>query len=263
MTIDYKKLTNDCIDWIRNWFESNGKGCNAIIGLSGGKDSTIVAALCVAALGKDHVIGVAMPDNKQGINDADEIAKYLGISYILAPIGSACDGIRNVSLALDGTPTNVLWSEQAEQNIPPRIRMAMLYAIAQTWNGRVSCNCNLSESWIGYETIFGDNVGSFAPLAKLTVQEVLGIGSELGIPDKWVYKTPDDGLPHSNPDEVKFGFTYETLDKYIREGKEPVSIIKEKIDRMHRNSQFKRDIIHVPAFDPGFKTIDDNGNNSL
>lgn len=259
MKVDYKKLTNDCIDWIRNWFKSNGDGCNAIIGLSGGKDSTIAAALCVAALGKDRVIGVAIPDEGQSINEADEIAKYLGIKFMSVPINGITNAFSKASSWIDSCE----WSEQAEQNIPPRVRMTILYAIAQTFNGRVSCNCNLSESWIGYETIFGDNVGAFAPFSKITVQEVLGIGTALGLPDKWVYKTPDDGLPHSNPDEVKFGFTYETLDKYIREGKEPVSIIKEKIDRMHRNSQFKRDIIHVPAFDPGFKTIDDNGNNSL
>jgi len=250
---DVEKITNECIDWIREWFGKNGAGCNAVIGMSGGKDSTITAALCVKALGADRVIGVAMPDRNQSINEADEICKYLGIKYILADIGPACDGFRNLSIVDDGLAVNGMWSKQAEQNIPPRVRMAMLYAIAQTYNGRVSCNCNLSESYIGYETIFGDNVGAFSALRYLTVTEVKAIGRYLEIPSKWVDKIPDDGLPHSCSDEEKIGFLYSELDEVIREGKHNASVEMNKllkIMNMHQNSQFKRNMINIPSYVP-------------
>ena len=232
-----QKIKDDLILWIRNWFEKNGPGCNAIIGISGGKDSTIVAALCKEALGADRVIGVSMPDKNQSVNDADRICKFLGIRYL-------CVSIEDVTAAMfqikDRTGENPFTlSVQAEQNIPPRMRMAVLYAVGQSYNGRVSCNCNLSEDWIGYSTRWGDNAGDFSPLAHLTVTEVRQVGHALGVPAEWVEKIPDDGLPHSSPDEMKFGFTYATLDKYIRGIEVPEDDIREKIDRMHERNLFK------------------------
>ena len=242
--MDYSKTKEELIQWIRDWFNENGNGCTAVLGLSGGKDSTICAALIAEAIGKDNVIGVAMPDHGQGINDADKIAEYLGIKFLIMPI-------ENITGSFYGLlPNGKCLSEQAQQNIPPRVRMAMLYAIAQTYNGRVCCCDNASENYLGYSTLFGDDAGSFSPLGELTVTEVRAIGDLMGLPQEWVHKTPDDGLPCSSPDEKKFGFSYETLDKYISNGIEPEKDIKEKIDRMHRNSQFKRDIIHVPAYKP-------------
>lgn len=241
-----EKVTNDCILWIRDWFKHNGPGCNAIIGISGGKDSTIVAKLCVEALGADRVIGVAMPDNGQGINDADKICAHLGIRYIIANIGLACDGIRNLSIVDNGMVGNGIWSEQAEQNLPPRIRMTMLYAIAQTYNGRVVGTCNASENYVGYMTRWGDQASDFEPIGNLTVTEVLHIGDYLGLPYGWVHKIPDDGLPHSSSDEQKFGFSYTELDRYIREGIEPEGKCNnsneskiDKIKRMHTKNEFK------------------------
>ena len=246
--MDYAKVKDELIAWIRDWFDKNGNGCCAVLGLSGGKDSTICAALLTEALGKDRVIGVAMPDTLQGLNDADEIAKHLGIRFMIAPIGGIINSFNN--LWKNFGVRDFRWSEQSQQNIPPRVRMTMLYAIAQSFNGRVCCCDNASENYLGYSTLFGDNAGSFSPLGALTVTEVRAIGDILGLPSEWVHKTPDDGLPHSSSDEKKFGFTYEVLDKYIREGIEPEPEIKEKIDRMHRNSQFKRNIVHVPAYVP-------------
>ena len=242
--IDYKKIKDELVQWIRDWFEENGKGCVAVLGLSGGKDSTINAALIAEALGKDRVIGVAIPDRGQGLNDADKIAEYLGIKFMVMPIEKITGGFYGL------LPNGQALSEQAQQNIPPRIRMTMLYAIAQTYNGRVCCCDNASENYLGYSTLFGDDAGSFAPLGNLTVTEIRAIGDLMGLPHEWVHKTPDDGLPLSSPDEKKFGFSYETLDKYIRFDEIPNAELKEKIDRMHRNSQFKRDIIHVPAYNP-------------
>lgn len=234
---DVEKVKEQLIIWIRDWFERNGKGCNAIVGLSGGKDSTCVAALCVEALGKDRVIGVSMPDRNQSINDADKIAEFLGIRYICAPIDSMTAGFRETALKLG--IEDFAWSKQAEMNIPARIRMTTLYALAQSFNGRVSCNCNLSEDWVGYSTRWGDDAGDFRPISKLTVTEVRALGHSMGLPGEWVDKTPDDGLPNSSPDEVKLGFTYETLDKYIRGIETPDEATKANIDRRHALNLFK------------------------
>lgn len=232
--MDYNELKDQCIQWIRDWFERNGKGCRAVLGMSGGKDSTIAAALCAEALGKENVVGVAMPAEGQGLNGADEICEYLGIRYICAPIASIVKGFEDVRAVLEEG-----FSNQTEQNIPPRVRMAVLYAVSQSVNGRVVNTCNLSEDWVGYATRWGDSVGDFSPLGGLTVQEIKGIGHALGIPAKWVEKIPDDGLPHSSSDEQKFGFTYAVLDRYIRTGECEDEAVKEKIDRMHRNNLFK------------------------
>ena len=250
---DVEKETNALIEWIRDWFEKNGKGCNAIIGLSGGKDSTIVAALCAKALGSDRVIGVSMPDAGQGINEADEIAKYLGIRYMCVPIGEITNSFKGVWH--DMGDEDFKWSDQAAQNIPPRIRMTVEYALAQTYNGRPSCNCNLSEDYIGYATLGGDSLGSFAPLSNLTVTEIKKIGHYLGLPEKWVEKIPDDGLPHSSPDEEKFGFTYTQLDRYIRHGICEDEEVLAKIEKMHENNVFKTKLIQVPSYKPSFMSM--------
>lgn len=247
--IDIKRVKDECVKWIRDWFEVNGKGCNAVLGLSGGKDSTIVAKLCVEAIGKDRVIGVAMPDTLQGLNEADKIAEYLGIKFINAPIGRITNEYKNIFV---GTKV----STQTLQNIPPRARMTMLYAIAQTYNGRVIGTCNLSENYIGYFTAWGDGVSDCEPLANLTVTEVRALGHELGLPTEWVDKTPDDGLPHSSPDEVKFGFTYAVLDKYIREGECDDEDIKSKILERHNKNLFKMKRLALPSYLPYFMKID-------
>lgn len=240
---DAEKTTKNLIEWIKLWFEENGKGCNAVLGMSGGKDSTICAALLAKALGPERVIGVMMPDYAQSLNDADKICEYLGIRCINAPIKD----ITLATLSTDIVENGVALSEfsgQSVQNLPPRCRMIMLYLISQTLNGRVINTCNLSENMIGYETIYGDAAGDMSPLGDLTVTEILQIGDYLGLPYKWVHKTPDDGLPNSSPDEEKFGFTYKLLDSYIRNGfrsfdeadKENIR----KIRKMIISSEFKR-----------------------
>lgn len=247
---------NDCISWIKEWFNKNGKDCNAIIGMSGGKDSTIVAKLLVEALGKDRVIGVAMPEFGQGLNEADKICEWLGIKMYTIYISSACNGIKN-SIILENPDFQL--STQSVQNIPPRIRMATLYAVSQSLNGRVVNTCNLSENWIGYSTRYGDDAGDFSPCSFFTVTEMLAIGDYLGIPYEWVHKTPDDGLPHSSPDEEKLGFTYHDLDMWIRDGifvtgychdNVEEGLRQDKIDRMHRINEFKTRYMdcYIPDF---------------
>lgn len=241
-----KKLTQDCIQWIRGWFDANGPTCTAVLGMSGGKDSTIAAALCAKALGPERVVGIAMPAEGQSLNEADEICAYLGIKYLCLPIGR----IEAEFDALEVYMPDGKFSLQTIQNIPPRIRMTALYAAAQSLNGMVANTCNLSEDYIGYATLFGDAAGSFSPLGGLVVREVLEIGHDLGLPARWVDKTPDDGLPGSCPDEAKFGFSYATLDRYIREGVCEDEEIRAKIDRMHQRNLFKTEILHIPTFRP-------------
>ena len=247
-----KRLTLDCIDWIAAWFEANAKGKKAVLGMSGGKDSTVAAALCAKALGPENVVGVAMPGTNQGLNEADKICEYLGIQFLNIDISKIESEARKSGEVLGG------YSSQGVLNIPPRLRMTVLYAVAQSVDGIVANTCNLSEDYIGYATLYGDAAGSFSPLSKLCVREVRSIGHYLGIPSQWVDKIPDDGLPNSQPDEQKFGFSYDTLDAYIRDGVSPADPeVKRKIDRMHATNLFKTQILHIPAFDPNVSALDE------
>ncbi len=237
-----EKVTNDAIRWIREWFENNGKGCNAVVGISGGKDSSVVAALCVKALGKERVIGVLMPNGIQpDISCSHTLIKHLGISYYVCNIQKAVDGVLQ-SLQESGVEI----SRQTRVNLPPRIRMSTLYALSQSNNGRVANTCNLSEDWVGYSTRYGDAAGDFAPLGKLTVQEVKAIGKYLGLPIDLVEKVPSDGLTDKT-DEDNLGFTYKALDEYIRTGVCKDEETKAKIDRLHVLNEFK--LKPIPAFE--------------
>lgn len=239
-------LKDACVKWIAEWFAPFGRSSCAVLGMSGGKDSTVAAALCARAIGPERVVGVALPSGGQSLNEADEICRYLGIRFLCLNIGEAEAACRRLGAALPEGE----FSAQTVLNIPPRLRMTMLYAVAQSVGGLVANTCNLSEDYIGYATLYGDAAGSFSPLGRLCVREVLAVGRSLGLPEKWVGKTPDDGLPGSMPDEAKFGFTYAVLDRYIREGVCEDQAVKAKIDRMHRANLFKAEILRIPAFQP-------------
>ena len=239
-----EKVKNECVQWIRDFFEENGKGCNAVVGISGGKDSSIVAALCVEALGKDRVIGVLMPNGEQAdIDMAKLLVDHLGIKHFIVNIKAAVDGIINA------IPFEL--QAQSLTNLPARIRMSTLYAVSQSNNGRVANTCNLSEDWVGYSTRYGDSVGDFSPCSHLTVQEMKEIGRLTGLPDVLVDKVPIDGLC-GKTDEDNLGFTYAELDRYIRTGEIEDLDKKAKIDRMHRINLFKLQL--MPAFDPQIPT---------
>ena len=241
---DAKKIKDQCVEWIRQFFEENGKGCNAVIGISGGKDSSITAALCVEALGKDRVIGVLMPNGEQAdIDMALLLVKHLDIKYFIVNIKDAVDGITKA------IPFEL--SDQSRINLPPRIRMSTLYAVSQSHNGRVANTCNLSEDWVGYSTRYGDSVGDFSPCSHLTVQEMRQVGRVLGLPSVLVEKVPSDGLC-GKTDEDNLGFTYAELDRYIREGVIEDQEKKARIDRLHRINLFKLRL--MPSFDPGIPT---------
>lgn len=234
MEFDAKKATGEVVNWIRNWFEKNGPGCNAIIGISGGKDSSIAAALCVEALGKERVLGVLMPNGDQSDFDmAMLLINHLGIEHRVVNIKSAYDG-----LGEEIEKAGIKLSKDSLINLPPRLRMSTLYAVAQSCNGRVVNTCNLSEDWVGYSTRYGDSVGDFSPMSSFTTAEVRAIGRELGVPKELIEKVPSDGLSGMS-DEDKLGFTYETLDRYIRTGEIDSEKDKEKIDRLHKQNLFK------------------------
>ena len=238
---DAVKAKDATVSWIKDFFEENGPGCNAVLGISGGKDSSVVAALCVEALGKDRVIGVLMPNGIQhDIDCAYKLVNHLGIRSYEINIKNAVDGIKNeISKVLE-------ISEQSSNNLPPRIRMSTLYAVSQCLNGRVANTCNLSEDWVGYSTRYGDSVGDFSPISNFTVTEVKAIGHVLGLPYELVEKVPIDGLC-GKTDEDNLGFTYETLDRYIRTGEIDDPATKERIDRLHRINKFKLEL--MPSFE--------------
>ena len=239
---DAIKVKNDCVQWIRDFFSENGNGCNAVVAISGGKDSSIVAALCVEALGKDRVIGVLLPNGEQSdIDDSFKLVNHLGIKYHVINISDAYNGI------LKAFPDTLDISAQTRINLAPRLRMAATYAVSQSVNGRVANTCNLSEDWVGYSTRYGDAAGDFSPLCCLTVSEVKQIGKALGLPCDLVDKVPSDGLTLKT-DEDNLGFTYAELDKYIRTGEIEDKEKQALIDRKHKMNLFKLEL--MPSFKP-------------
>ena len=246
---DAVKVKNDCVQWIRDWFEKNGKDCNAIVGISGGKDSSVVAALCVEALGKDRVIGVLMPNGIQNdINDAFALVEHLDIKHTVIDINRAYKDILNSLFYcshLGNMGRHIIPTNQAVTNLPPRIRMTVLYAVSQSVNGRVVGTDNASEAFVGYSTRWGDNVADLMPILNLTTDEVVAIGDACGLPYELTHKIPSDGLC-GKTDEDRFGFTYEVLNKYIRTGVCEDEVIKAKIDEKHQKNLFK--LQPIPSF---------------
>lgn len=239
MKFDPKHERNKIIFWIREWFDANGPDSPAIIGISGGKDSSVVAGLCVQALGADRVYGVLMPNGTQSdLQDSLDICMHLGIKHNIVNIADAVKGIT------EGVDQHIDITEQAKINLPPRIRMATLYFVSQCMNGRVANTCNLSEDYVGYSTKYGDAAGDFSPISAYTSEEVIEIGKALGIPDRFVLKPPADGLC-GKTDEDNLGFTYAVLNKYIRTDEIEDPAIKARIDKMHRANLHK--IANIPT----------------
>ena len=237
--------------WIAQYFKENGPTCSAVIGLSGGKDSTVAAALCVRALGVDRVVGVLMPDGVQpDIDDARALAAHLGIKTVEVNIGETVSALKKTlasNEALLGVSGTDDLTRDTVINLPARIRMTTLYAVGQMLpnGGRVVNTCNRSEDWVGYSTKYGDAAGDFSPLSNLLVHEVLAIGRALGLPEYLVAKTPSDGLSGST-DEDRLGFSYATLDHYILTGECDDEATRARIDRLHRLNLHKLRL--MPSF---------------
>ena len=253
MLTDPKKTKDEIVAWIRAYFKENGPSCRAVVGISGGKDSSVTAALCAEALGKDRVVGVLMPDGVQSdISDARLLVESIGIPHVELNIGGATAAMKEMlsgSEALRQITGRDGLAKDAGINMPPRLRMTTLYAVAQSLpeGGRVANTCNLSEDYVGYSTKYGDAAGDFSPLANLLVEEVLQIGSALGLPEQLIHKAPSDGLSGMT-DEDRLGFTYTVLGEYIRTGKCEDEATKERIDRLHRLNLHK--LRPMPAYKP-------------
>lgn len=242
--------TEAVINWIRERFKDIPEG-KAIIGISGGKDSTIAAALCVEALGAGRVIGVLMPQGEQkDIIDSFEVVNSLKIPYHIVDIGSTCDelyrSINEVVFICYGEAGGIESNPMVKTNLPARIRMTTLYAIAALYpNSRVVNTCNASEDYVGYSTKYGDAAGDFSPLGNLTVREVLEIGDDLGLPKHLVHKPPSDGMC-GKTDEDNLGFTYEQLDDYLLGTGEVPPEVVEKIKKLHKATRHK--YVLMPMF---------------
>ena len=236
-----KTLTRNVVNWTKAILEKN-RQTKVVIGISGGKDSSVVAAICAKAIGPENVIGVMMPNGEQkDIADSQSLIAHLGIKSTTVNIGNAFNDLCNaINLGVE-------LSYDTKTNLPARLRMSTLYAVAQTVGGFVANTCNLSEDTVGYATLYGDNAGSFAPISKLTTEEVMEIGDDLGLPFELVHKVPIDGL-QPKTDEDKLGFTYHEVNELIRKGIKGPHF--EKIMDMYRKNKFKLDIVRIPYFDP-------------
>lgn len=236
-----KTLTRNCVNWTKAILEKNRQK-KVVIGISGGKDSSVVAAICAKAIGPENVIGVMMPNGEQkDIADSQSLIAHLGIKSTTVNIGNAFNDLCNaINLGVE-------LSYDTKTNLPARLRMSTLYAVAQTVGGFVANTCNLSEDTVGYATLYGDNAGSFAPISKLTTEEVMEIGDDLGLPFELVHKVPIDGL-QPKTDEDKLGFTYHEVNELIRKGIKGPHF--DKIMDMYRKNKFKLDIVRIPYFDP-------------
>lgn len=246
---------NKIITWIRKyWVENANDDTKAIIGISGGKDSTVAAALCVAALGEDKVVGILMPQGEQAdIQDAIDVCELLGITYVIHNIDETCKSIYHEMI-----DASACTNKMVEINTPPRIRMTVLYAYAAALGGRVVNTCNYSEDYVGYSTKYGDLAGDFGLLRYYTATEVVKLGVEwlTQYMEDWdavmvkrfvdlLKKTPSDGLCGTT-DEDNLGFTYETLDNYLRTGISPKYETLKKIETLHKRNFHKR-CIDIPS----------------
>ena len=239
MEFNAKEQLTGLIEWMRQMMKNCG-GKTAVVGISGGKDSSVVAALCVEAYGRENVYGVLMPNGVQpDIDYSRDLVDFLQLPHSTINIHDAVEGVLQ-QMEQVGIPA----TRMTKVNLPSRIRMTTLYAVAQSLPGGIVINTsNLSEDWVGYCTIYGDSAGAFSPLGMYTTEEVVAMGRELGLPEKFVVKPPSDGLTGLT-DEDNLGFTYHAVNEYVRKGIcDPET--KEKIDHKHRISRFKFDTIPV------------------
>lgn len=239
---DAQKVSKQIVEWIQTYFAENATpDTKAVVGVSGGKDSSVVLAACVKALGSKRVLGVLMPQGTQAdIGAAYEICKAFDVAFVEVNVG---EPIAALYTALEAG--GVVLNNVATFNTPARMRMAALYAVCGAVGGRVANTCNLSEDFVGYATKFGDGAGDFSPLSNLTVTEVKAVGHALGVPKHLVEKLPIDGLCGLS-DEDNLGFSYPVLDRYIREGICEDETIRAKIDTMHKNNLHK--LRPMPSF---------------
>ncbi len=216
-----------------------------VLGISGGKDSTVAAALCARALGKENVYGVMLPDGEQkDISDSRRVCEALGIQQRTINIGPMHEYLREVtdqkgSVAAEGE-FSVPYNRESDVNVGPRLRMTTLRYMAQAMNARLVGTGNFSEITVGYCTKDGDTSSDFSLLGDLTSVEVVQVGLTMEeIPEDLVVKTPTDGLSGKS-DEERLGVTYQQIHDYIRLGTSGSEEVDEKIRRKERAGMHKR-----------------------
>lgn len=251
--MDIKRTADQMVDWIRKYFDTTAnENTKCVIGISGGKDSSCVAAAAVKALGKDRVIGVMMPNSIQSdIEDSIRVCELLGIKNYTINIGDAYKALsEDIAREICGKD-EVLLTPQYATNTPARLRMTTLYGVAaMIGNCRVANTCNLSEDLVGYSTLYGDSAGDFAPLSKLYVDEVMAIAEYLGVPHDLAYKTPSDGMCGKS-DEDNLGFTYDEI-KQVNENKITTATPEtvEKVRNRIKAYGWKIQLQNLPCFKP-------------
>ena len=249
MKFDVKKETEKVIDFIRNYYKENNLG-GAILGVSGGKDSGVVAALFVKALGKENVIGVTLPchSKEEDKIDAKLVSDYYGFDLINFDITGAFDAFKQELKNLGEFTLEEL--KNSDINLKPRLRMSTLYYLAALYTSLkgktylVAGTSNKCEIYVGYFTKGGDNVHDISPIADFTVEEVIEIGKYLGVPDKVLFKTPNDGLSNMT-DEDKLGVKYSDIASYMENKDSVDNQVREKIEKLHKASLHK---FNIPTY---------------
>lgn len=260
-----KEIKDQIVQKIRAWWEINHGAGPAVIGISGGKDSSVVAALCVEALGRDKVLGVMMPNGAQkDIADSQKLCKHLKIVNVTVNVEFLTSGflqaVHNVNQGFSDKKNldNIKWKAPFKPcadytryttNIPLRVRMTMLYALAQNFDGRVIGTGNASENYVGWSTLWGDSASDFNPIKNLFVDEVIELGHLLKLPKDLVEKKPADGLT-GKTDEENLGFSYADVKKVAlkRDGWQNGTAFAD-IEKKHQATAFKREIIDVPGIE--------------
>lgn len=252
MRFDAKKETERIIDFIQDYYKKNNLG-GAIIGISGGKDSGVVAALFTKALGKENVIGVTLPCHSKVEDqvDAKLVSDYYGFPLYNLDLTNTFD-VFEKEVDLLGNFTNEQ-KENSRINLKPRLRMASLYYLAALYSSvyqktyLVAGTSNKCELFVGYFTKGGDSVHDISVLADLTVEEVLQIGEVLQVPKKVLYKTPADGLSKYS-DEEKLGVTYREIAMYMEDPDQVKEESREKIEKLHEQNRHK---FYIPTYQKG------------
>ena len=235
--IHVKEDVEKRVAFIREQIDGPGLG-GAVVGISGGIDSAVTAALCVRALGRDRVIGVWLPAYSLDVHaeDSQKLAEAIDLNLVTIDVGPAYDALVPV---IEGV---LPLDDKTKGNTKARLRMTTLYAIANQKGYLVADTCNLSEVHVGYMTKGGDGLADFNPVASLTKHEMRIMAAELGVPDSIITKPPSADLWEGQTDEQEMGFTYEDLDRYLITG-ETRPEAKERIDYLHRISEHKRNLM--------------------
>ncbi len=249
MKFDVKKETNNIINFIKNYYkENNLKG--VVLGISGGKDSAIVAALFSEAIGPENVLGVTLPchSEKTDKSDAIKVAEKYGFELINLDLTNVFDEFQNEVYKLGNFTEKEL--KNSTINLKPRLRMSSVYYLAALYSELkggtyiVAGTSNKCELFVGYFTKGGDSTHDISVINDYTVDEVIKIGEYLEVPNEVLYKTPSDGLSNQT-DEDKLGVKYKDIAKYMN-NEELDEETKKKIEKLHKNASHK---FNIPRYE--------------